>query len=47
MTPMPFDDEFIDCELCDPTDGSEPYPYPHCCHCGADGSSERHDRICG
>lgn len=38
--------EFIDCELCAPSDDSEPCPYPHCCGCGADGSSERPDCTC-
>ncbi len=45
-TPVYEDDEFIDCELCDPSDDSEPHPYAHCCGCGADGSSERPDCIC-
>ncbi|MGW1705857.1 hypothetical protein ACWCP8_09975 [Streptomyces sp. NPDC002206] len=40
------DDEFIDCELCDPNDDSEPYPYPHCCACGADGSGKFPDCTC-
>ncbi|MGW7610321.1 hypothetical protein ACWGKW_24180 [Streptomyces sp. NPDC054766] len=35
-----------DCDLCNPADGSEPLDYPHCCGCGADGSSERPDCIC-
>ncbi|MFE1945230.1 hypothetical protein [Streptomyces massasporeus] len=35
-----------DCELCNPVDGSEPYEHPHCCGCGADGSSERPDCTC-
>ncbi|MET9853256.1 hypothetical protein ABZY57_09965 [Streptomyces sp. NPDC006450] len=35
-----------DCELCAPLDGSDPYPYAHCCGCGADGSSERPDCTC-
>ncbi|WP_405530362.1 hypothetical protein OG592_20980 [Streptomyces avidinii] len=35
-----------DCDLCAPSDGSEPYPYAHCCGCGADGSSERPDCTC-
>ncbi|WP_260604294.1 hypothetical protein [Streptomyces sp. WAC05374] len=41
-------DDFVpyDCDLCNPADGSEPYDYPHCCGCGADGSSERPDCIC-
>ncbi|GGZ44664.1 hypothetical protein GCM10010387_43680 [Streptomyces inusitatus] len=42
-----MDDYDDGCELCEPTDGSEPYPYPHCCGCGADGSNERPDCICG
>ncbi|MFG2226127.1 hypothetical protein [Streptomyces sp. NPDC048644] len=42
---MHEDDDFIDCELCEPRDGSAPY-YPHCCGCGADGSSERPDCTC-
>ncbi|WP_340558944.1 hypothetical protein [Streptomyces sp. GSL17-111] len=33
---------FIDCELC----ADDPDPYPHCCGCGADGSSECPDCIC-
>ncbi|WP_274916553.1 hypothetical protein [Streptomyces sp. WZ-12] len=41
------DDDFIDCELCSPScDDSEPYPYAHCCGCGADGSSEHPDCTC-
>ncbi|MFJ8374072.1 hypothetical protein ACIQ9I_21140 [Streptomyces sp. NPDC094461] len=43
---MAEDDEYLDCDLCDPADGSEPYPYAHCCGCGADGSSERPDCTC-
>ncbi|MCX4802522.1 hypothetical protein OG594_12785 [Streptomyces sp. NBC_01214] len=35
-----------DCDLCNPWDGSEPYPYAHCCDCGADGSSEKSDCTC-
>ncbi|MEV0914976.1 hypothetical protein AB0I93_11990 [Streptomyces sp. NPDC049967] len=38
--------EYLDCERCDPTDGTEPYFYPHCCGCGADGSSEHPDCTC-
>ncbi|MFJ8168509.1 hypothetical protein ACIQ64_08615 [Streptomyces sp. NPDC094473] len=38
--------EYLDCDLCEPTDDSEPYPYAHCCGCGADGSSERPDCTC-
>ncbi|WP_405195415.1 hypothetical protein [Streptomyces anulatus] len=34
-----------DCDLCDPTNG-EPYPYPHCCGCGANGSAEFTDCTC-
>ncbi|BDH16228.1 MULTISPECIES: hypothetical protein [Streptomyces] len=41
---MTFDDEFIDCELCAIEDDT--YAYPHCCGCGADGSSERPDCNC-
>ncbi|WP_330435507.1 hypothetical protein OIC43_30985 [Streptomyces sp. NBC_00825] len=37
--------EYLDCDLCDPTDGS-PYPYPHCCGCGADGSSQFPECTC-
>ncbi|MFJ9408928.1 hypothetical protein [Streptomyces sp. NPDC101393] len=41
------DDElFSACELCEPSDGSEPYPYAHCCCCGADGSSQYTDCTC-
>ncbi|MFF6970347.1 MULTISPECIES: hypothetical protein [Streptomyces] len=35
-----------DCERCEPTDDTEPYPYDHCCGCGADGSSEFPDCTC-
>ncbi|MFE7106272.1 hypothetical protein ACFU98_12055 [Streptomyces sp. NPDC057575] len=38
--------EYLDCELCDPADDSEPYPYPHCCGCGADGSAKFPDCTC-
>ncbi|WP_385622983.1 hypothetical protein PXH67_31580 [Streptomyces sp. P8-A8] len=38
--------EYLDCELCDPADDTEPYPYPHCCGCGADGSSQFPDCTC-
>jgi hypothetical protein len=46
--PTSFDDytDAFDCELCYPADGSEPYEHPHCCLCGADGSSERPDCTC-
>ncbi|MFD3935693.1 hypothetical protein ACFWSF_08490 [Streptomyces sp. NPDC058611] len=30
------------CELCAP----DPYYYPHCCGCGADGSSQFPDCTC-
>ncbi|MFE3907305.1 hypothetical protein ACFXPY_45595 [Streptomyces sp. NPDC059153] len=40
------EDEYFYCDLCDPADGSEPYPYPHCCQCGADGSSQFPDCTC-
>ncbi|MCY0924804.1 hypothetical protein OTB20_00935 [Streptomyces sp. H27-H1] len=36
----------VDCELCEPLDGGDPYPYAHCCGCGANGSSERPDCTC-
>ncbi|WP_268978150.1 hypothetical protein [Streptomyces sp. NHF165] len=39
-------DDFNDCELCDPTDDTEPNRHPHCCGCGADGSGERPHCIC-
>ncbi|MFD3512559.1 hypothetical protein [Streptomyces sp. NPDC058657] len=42
---MDEDFEEFDCEQCAPSDGSEPY-VPHCCGCGADGSSERPDCNC-
>ncbi|MEE1773238.1 hypothetical protein PUR34_35010 [Streptomyces sp. JV185] len=38
--------EYLDCELCDPTDDTEPYPYAHCCGCGADGGAEFPDCTC-
>ncbi|MGP4004009.1 hypothetical protein [Streptomyces sp. 8N706] len=34
------------CDLCDPSDGTEPYPYPHCCGCGATGAGDAPDCIC-
>ncbi|MEU5978824.1 hypothetical protein [Streptomyces sp. NPDC047315] len=39
-------DPFDDCDRCNPTDDTEPYPHPHCCGCGADGSSERPNCTC-
>ncbi|MGW2367132.1 hypothetical protein ACWCZ5_16310 [Streptomyces sp. NPDC001667] len=43
-----YDDypDVFDCELCAPINGSEPYPYAHCCGCGADGSSQYTDCTC-
>ncbi|MGX1760033.1 hypothetical protein ACWIG5_24505 [Streptomyces lydicus] len=38
------DDDFIDCDLCATEDDTG--AYPHCCGCGADGSSERPDCNC-
>ncbi|MFJ9410833.1 hypothetical protein [Streptomyces sp. NPDC101393] len=38
-----FDDFTEGCE-CGAEDATE--SYPHCCGCGADGSSERPDCIC-
>ncbi|MFF4011460.1 hypothetical protein [Streptomyces sp. NPDC001717] len=52
MTHFEFNDEDDpeydggDCELCAPPDDGDPYPYAHCCGCGADGSSERPDCTC-
>ncbi|WP_277347990.1 hypothetical protein [Streptomyces sp. HNM0574] len=43
---MHDESEFIDCELCLPSDDGETYTYPHCCGCGANGSSERPDCTC-
>ncbi|MER7662801.1 hypothetical protein [Streptomyces sp. NPDC096193] len=40
------EDDLIDCELCAPTDDADPCPYPHCCGCGADGSSAARDCTC-
>ncbi|MFF8917880.1 hypothetical protein ACF08M_32380 [Streptomyces sp. NPDC015032] len=40
------EDEYFYCDLCDPADDSETYPYAHCCGCGADGSSEFPDCTC-
>lgn len=42
----PDEPDYLDCELCEPADGSEPYPYAHCCGCGADGSAQYTDCTC-
>ncbi|MDJ0463641.1 hypothetical protein [Streptomyces sp. H27-C3] len=41
-----MDDDYEGCELCEPSDDSDPYFYPHCCGCGANGSSEHPDCTC-
>lgn len=41
-----YDDDEFDCVLCYPADDSEPYPYPHCCGCAADGGGEHPDCTC-
>ncbi|WP_405811533.1 hypothetical protein OG524_21650 [Streptomyces sp. NBC_01520] len=50
MTDADFDTgehvEYLDCDLCGTADDSGPPPYPHCCGCGADGSSEFPDCTC-
>ncbi|MEV7723039.1 hypothetical protein [Streptomyces sp. NPDC088184] len=38
--------EYLDCDLCYPADGTEPYPYAHCCGCGADGGAQVPECIC-
>jgi hypothetical protein len=44
MTIYDYDD--LDCELCQPSDGSEPYPYAHCCLCGDTGAGDVPDCEC-
>lgn len=40
-----YDDEFNDCPQCEEEQDTGEV-YPHCCGCGADGSSERPDCAC-
>ncbi|GGP01204.1 hypothetical protein [Wenjunlia tyrosinilytica] len=46
--PTSYDDyvDAQDCDLCHPPNGSDPYEYPHCCLCGADGNPANPDCTC-
>jgi hypothetical protein len=39
-------DEFINCELCAPTDDTDPYPDAHCCQCGDTGYGDVPECAC-
>ncbi|MEV4915406.1 hypothetical protein AB0K47_00990 [Streptomyces tirandamycinicus] len=40
------DDESVDCELCAPTDDTDPYPHAHCCQCGDTGYGDVPECTC-